>query len=84
MPKRLTLLVGLVTLLAPAMLGANHTEGEEFLPFLFAVFAVTWAAFFIYAFFMTRKLNRPTSNVRSMRFVSPSRTARRSSIECRK
>jgi CcmD family protein len=55
MPKRLTLLVGLVTLLAPAMLGANHTEGEEFLPFLFAVFAVTWAAFFIYAFFMTRK-----------------------------
>jgi len=55
MPKRLTLLVGLVTLLAPAMLGANYTEGEEFLPFLFAVFAVTWAAFFIYAFFMTRK-----------------------------
>ena len=55
MPKRLTLLVGLVTLLAPAMLGANHTEGEEFLPFLFAVFAVTWATFFIYAFFMTRK-----------------------------
>ena len=55
MPKRLTLLVGLVTLLAPAMLGANHTEGEEFLPFLFAVFAVTWVAFFVYAFFMTRK-----------------------------
>jgi len=37
------------------MLGANHTEGEEFLPFLFAVFAVTWVAFFVYAFFMTRK-----------------------------
>jgi CcmD family protein len=55
MPKRLTLLVGLVTLLVPAMLGANHTEGEEFLPFLFAVFAVTWVAFFVYAFFMTRK-----------------------------
>ena len=55
MPKRLTLLVRLVTLLVPAMLGANHTEGEEFLPFLFAVFAVTWVAFFVYAFFMTRK-----------------------------
>ncbi|MQG76873.1 MAG: CcmD family protein [SAR202 cluster bacterium] len=55
MPKRLTLLVGLVTLLVPAMLGANHTEGEEFLPFLFAVFVVTWVAFFVYAFFMTRK-----------------------------
>ena len=55
MPKRLALMVGLVTLLVPAMLGANHTEGEEFLPFLFAVFAVTWVAFFVYAFFMTRK-----------------------------
>ena len=55
MSKRLTLLVGLVILLVPAMLGANHTEGEEFLPFLFAVFAVTWMAFFIYAFFMSRK-----------------------------
>ncbi len=55
MPKRLTLIIGLVTLLVPAMLGANHTEGEEFLPFLFAVFAVTWVAFFVYAFFMTRK-----------------------------
>ena len=55
MPKRLTHLVGLVILLAPAMLGANHTEGEDYLPFLFAVFAVTWVAFFVYAFFMTRK-----------------------------
>ena len=55
MPKRITLIIGLVTLLVPAMLGANHTEGEEFLPFLFAVFAVTWVAFFVYAFFMTRK-----------------------------
>ena len=55
MPKRLALMVGSVTLLVPAMLGANHTEGEEFLPFLFAVFAVTWVAFFVYAFFMTRK-----------------------------
>jgi CcmD family protein len=37
------------------MLGANHTEGEDYLPFLFTVFAVTWLAFFMYAFFMSRK-----------------------------
>lgn len=67
MPKRLTLLVGLVILLAPAMLGANHTEGEEFLPFLFAVFAVTWVAFFVYAFFMTRKQADLTREIDALR-----------------
>lgn len=55
MPKRLAPMLGLVILLAPAMLGASHTEGEDYLPFLFAVFAVTWIAFFVYAFFMSRK-----------------------------
>jgi CcmD family protein len=55
MPKRFASLLGLLILLAPAMLGANHTEGEDYLPFLFAVFAVTWLAFFVYAFFMSRK-----------------------------
>ncbi len=55
MPKRFASLLGLLILLAPAMLGANHTKGEDYLPFLFAVFAVTWLAFFVYAFFMSRK-----------------------------
>lgn len=30
-------------------------EPEANLPFLFAVFAITWAAFFAYAFFMSRR-----------------------------
>jgi CcmD family protein len=55
MSKRLAALVVILILLTPAMLGSNHTEGEDYLPFLFAVFAVTWVAFFGYAFFMTRK-----------------------------
>ena len=55
MPNRLAALVTILILLTPAMLGSSHTEGEDYLPFLFAVFAVTGGSFFVYAFFMTRK-----------------------------
>ena len=55
MPERLTAMLAALSLIAPVLLGASHTEGENYLPFLFAVFAVTWAAFFAYAFFMSRK-----------------------------
>lgn len=55
MSKRFAALTAVLVLLTPAMLGSSHTEGEDYLPFLFAVFAVTWVAFFVYAFFMTRK-----------------------------
>ncbi len=67
MPKRLALMVGLVTLLVPAMLGANHTEGEEFLPFLFAVFAVTWVAFFAYVFFVNRRQQELQREIEELR-----------------
>ena len=51
MAKRNAHLLAALLLMLPA-LGA---EGEDFLPFLFAAFAVTWVAFFVYAFFITRK-----------------------------
>ena len=51
MDKRNALLLAALLLMLPA-LGA---DGEDFLPFLFAAFAVTWVAFFVYAFFITRK-----------------------------
>ena len=51
MAKRNATLLAVLLLMLPA-LGA---EGEDFLPFLFAAFAVTWVAFFVYAFFITRK-----------------------------
>ena len=42
-------------LLLPVVLGADDAPGEDFLPFLFVAFAITWLAFFVYAFFMSRK-----------------------------
>ena len=55
MPKPPIDMMAVFLLIAPVLLGASHTEGEDYLPFLFAVFAVTWAAFFAYAFFISRK-----------------------------
>ena len=37
------------------------------LPFLFAAFAVSWAAFFIYAFFVTRRQQELQRELREMR-----------------
>ena len=34
---------------------AQEPEGESELPWLFAVFFVTWAAFFVYIFIMSRR-----------------------------
>ncbi len=42
-------------LLLPVVLAAEDAPGEDFLPFLFVAFAITWLAFFVYAFFMSRK-----------------------------
>ena len=62
-----TLLLALLLLL-PA-LGAEHSEEESFLPFLFVTFAITWIAFFVYAFFINRKqadLDREIEMLRAM------------------
>ena len=37
------------------------------LPFLFAAFAVSWAAFFIYAFFVTRRQQELRREIGEMR-----------------
>ena len=37
------------------MVSLQAREPEANLPYLFAVYAVTWAAFFAYAFFMSRR-----------------------------
>ena len=34
---------------------AQQQRGETELPWLFAVYAITWAAFFAYVFFMSRR-----------------------------
>ena len=48
----------LLLIMAPALLGAapeQRAPGESFLPFLAAAYAVTWAAFFAYSFYVSRK-----------------------------
>ena len=56
--KRRTPLALLALIMAPTLLGSapgQGTPGESFLPFLAAAYAVTWAAFFAYAFYVSRK-----------------------------
>ena len=68
MAKAKATLLSALLLLLPA-LGAEHTEEENFLPFLFATFAITWIAFFVYAFFINRKqadLNQEIETLRAM------------------
>ena len=60
-------------LLLPA-LGAQQAEGESFLPFLFVAFAITWIAFFVYAFFINRKqadLQREIEMLRALQTTTP-------------
>ena len=39
------------------------------LPYLFAAFAVSWAVFFLYAFFVTRRQQEMQSQIRELRRV---------------
>ncbi len=62
---RLTLLAALISaaLVAWSMLNGAEaispaqqgSDPEANLPFLFAVFIITWAAFFVYVFYMSRR-----------------------------
>ncbi len=40
---------------------------DERLPYLFAVYAVTWAVFFVYTFFLTRRQHEMEVEIRSLR-----------------
>ncbi len=37
------------------------------LPYLFAAFAITWAMFFVYAFFVTRRQQEMRNEIRGLR-----------------
>lgn len=47
----------------------RQTSPESNLPFLFAVFFVTWAGLFIYAFFMTRRRRQLQNDLRALKSV---------------
>jgi CcmD family protein len=60
----------ILLLVLPALLGAAPAQGREpeaFLPYLFAVYAITWAAFFAYAFFVSRKQEELRREVEALR-----------------
>ena len=40
---------------------------DERLPYLFAVYAVTWAVFFLYAFFVARRQHDMEREIRALR-----------------
>ncbi len=77
MAKAKATLLAAILLLLPA-LGAEQAEGETFLPFLFVAFAITWIAFFVYAFFLSRKqadLNREIETLRALQDDDDTNTA---------
>ena len=74
---RLTLLAALISLalvawsalggvaaLSPAQQGSDP---EANLPFLFAVFIITWAAFFVYVFYVSRKQREMQAEIEALK-----------------
>ncbi len=54
----------------PALIGAAPSQqapGESFLPYLAAAFAVTWAGFFAYAFFVSSKQAELKREIQALR-----------------
>ena len=68
MTNRFTMLLATLTFLAPVMLGSSHIEGETYLPFLFAVFAVVWVVFFVYLYFISRKQAELKREIEALRY----------------
>ena len=52
----------------PIVLLQNQFPSSN-LPWLFAAFAISWAVFFIYAFFVTRRQQELQSEIRELRRV---------------
>ena len=55
--------------LQPAVQGAAQEGGgpEANLPFLFAVYIITWAAFFAYVFYVSRRQRELQNEIRDLR-----------------
>lgn len=46
---------------------AQQQRGEAELPWLFAVYAITWAAFFVYIFIMSRRQREMQSEIDALK-----------------
>lgn len=56
-------------LAAPMVQDAQSTQADPNLGYLFAVFAVTWAAFFGYVFFMSRRQREVRREIEALRMA---------------
>lgn len=78
MTNRLALAL-LALLVGALVLGAvpqQDSEPEVYLPYLFAAFALTWAAFFAYLFFVARKESALRREMDALRRAMDEREAR--------
>ena len=60
---------------------ANELEGESELPWLFAVFAITWAAFFAYVFLISRRQREMQNDIQALRTMLADREQHRLQAE---
>ena len=54
----------------------SGSDPESNLPFLFAIYTVTWLAFFAYAFYMTRRQNELNREIQELRRMLEQREQR--------
>ena len=47
----------------------NGSDPESNLPFLFALYTITWLAFFAYAFYMTRRQSELNHEIQELRRI---------------
>ena len=60
---------GIVGMAEPIALPLEHTRGESELPWLFAVYIITWGAFFGYVFAMSRRQREMRREIELLRRV---------------
>ena len=69
----------IIALAAPAIAAADtlaqQPRGESELPWLFAVYAITWAAFFGYIFFMSRRQREMQREIDALRHALQAKDA---------
>lgn len=51
----------------PSLAQASGSDPEAYLPFLFAVYILTWAGFFGYAFYMSRRQRDMRRDIEALR-----------------
>ena len=70
---------GIIAMAEPIADPLEHTRGESELPWLFAVYIITWAAFFGYTFVMSQRQREMRREINILRRVIAERESQRAS-----